>query len=213
MVGEATSPAREPVREARGLRTSDDKWGKPVKRIAQVLIGALCVALPISAATTAGAARTPTLKSLSGSNIENGFASYESRDGTCPDSNDSGAPFEDAHQLLHANIVKTKYWEELGINLCWYNTSALGGDYVDTGSTWELSIPSGTLKGTVTGGESNSSSELIDLTLTIASGTGSLSGLTGELDFWGCGYGASAFLASGLRTTPKGRYPAACFPS
>lgn len=178
----------------------------------RVLVVALCGALPMTVASAAGAAKPPTLSSLSGSHVVNGFASYVSRDGTCPDSNDSGAPFEDAHQLLHANIEKKKYWEELGINLCWFNTSALGGDYVDTGSTWELSIPSGSLRGTVTGGETNSSAELIDLTLTIVHGTGSLAGLSGSLDFWACGYAADAFLASGLRTTAKPRFPAVCFP-
>jgi hypothetical protein len=184
-----------------------------MKGFARAIGGALCVALAIGTAATSAAAGTKTLKSLTGSHVVNGFASYESRDGTCPSSSDSGKPFEDRHQLLHASIVKPKYWEELGINLCWLNTSALGGDGVDAGSTWELTIPHGSLHGTVTGGEGNNYYELIDLTLTITSGTGSLADLHGDLDFWACANDAQPFAAGGLRTTPKAHFPAACFPS
>jgi hypothetical protein len=141
--------------------------------------------------------------------VTNAFASYSGRDGSCGDSNDSGAPFEDRHQVFHASMVKPKYFEELGINICWLNSGAIGGDEIDTG-TWELSIPTGAVKGTVSGLEGFGRHDDDAFTLTIVSGTGSLAGVTGHLDFWGCGDEASAFIASGLRTTPKPKLPAAC---
>jgi hypothetical protein len=173
-------------------------------------IACLCVALPVVLAVPAWGEPPPTLRNLSGHQLVNLSVSGGAVDGSCGDSSEIGPPFEDAHQVFDTDIVKPHDWESLGINICWFNTTANGGDSVDTG-TWELyrenaGLRAGTLGGRVTGGVTSSHTYIYELTLHIVRATGIFSGLSGHLVFWTCGgYG-------GLRTNRPHRLPAACLP-
>jgi hypothetical protein len=178
-------------------------------------VGVVVLAVvPVAFALPASAEPAPTLHGLSGHHLVNGASSRARVDGSCGSSSDSGPPLEDRHQLVGADIVKGNDWESLGINICWFNTSANGGDSVDTG-TWELyrqneSIRGGSLEGTVAGAVTNAHHHLFVFTLTIAQATGIFSGLTGHFVFWACGDDGSPLIAGGLRTTHHHPFPKAC---
>ena len=146
----------------------------------------LLLAMPLLAATPAGASNS-SLKPYVGpvTSFQPGQLQF---DGSCPKSADPpGRPRDDAHQLYNVTIAADGGTEHLGMNLCWYNSTAELSGPLDRKSTFVLSTSTGSFRGTVTGGWHDAPAHPMDaFTLTITHVTGRARGLTGSFFFHAC---------------------------
>jgi hypothetical protein len=183
--------------------------GLQIRRIAM----ATAVVVPIAFAIPAGAA---TMTASVQTHFSEGGTQAFLQDGACPDRHVDGdrhePKFEEYNEIdraaqRHGNTI-------LGLSICWQNSSALGGNCVDSG-TFSYATGTGTLKGTVSGCEAFSTSDPFTFVLTITSATGDLTGTIGQLDYVGCQPGGGELVAK-LKTKPSPdsrppNPPVACF--
>ena len=165
---------------------------------------------PLLIAVPASASQRASLESVTG-RFRHGSVSQLVQDGACPDApldGDPGnPPVAEQHQLIGGQIFTPSY-ESLGVSVCWANSSALGGDYIDRG-TFKIITNTGTLAGKI-GGSIDYSHDIFSVSLTIVSGTGDLSGATGTLHLVGCSQNGGQAIAAKLRTTAVRSVPPAC---
>jgi hypothetical protein len=187
---------------------------RTIKRFAALglAVAPLLLAVPASAATPATTAKPVVFKT--------GAESGSERDGVCPDKpldgDPANPPVEELNQIFSAaksvKVAPRQYVEEtIGVSICWANSSALGGDFVDRG-TFSYSIGSVTTRGTVSGSESYSDANPFQLTLTVRSSTPTPTAQT--MAYVGCQPGGpnmvSKLRINPLPNTPAPRLPAAC---
>jgi hypothetical protein len=135
------------------------------------------------------------------------------QDGACPDKHiddDPGEPIVQEYNEIQAGS-RVHGDDTIGLSICWAASSALGGDFVDSG-TFSFSTGTGALKGTVAGSEAYDPGNPFDFTLTITSATGDLVGTTGMLTYVGCQPPSSQLLAK-LRTKPRPHAPMPALPA
>ena len=182
-------------------------WGVPIRRI----VVAAAVVVPMAVAVPAGARTKDTTFQT---RFNRGGTQAFLQDGVCPDShvdNDPSEPiFEETNEIDagaqgHGDAT-------IGLSLCWQNSSALGGNCLDSG-TFSYSTRTGGLKGTVTGCETFSNNDPFTFRLTITSASGDLTGTTGVLGYAGCQPNGGELVAK--LKTPTGpnspRPSAVCF--
>ncbi len=171
------------------------------------LVAPLLIAVPASASQRA------TLDSVTG-RFKHGSVSQLVQDGACPDApldgDPSNPPVAEQHQIIGAKMF-TPHYESVGVSVCWDNSSALGGDFVDRGR-FKIITDTGTLAGKI-GGSIDYSHNIFTLTLKVVSGTGDLSGATGTLHLVGCSQRGGRAIAAKLRTTAVQSAPPACLAS
>jgi len=130
------------------------------------------------------------------------------QDGTCPvkplDGDPSEGYFEEYHQTYVGQVAQHP-GESVHVSVCWQNSSAMGGDGVDSGR-FTVATSSGTVSGNVSGGIDNAHHS-VDFTLAIRHSSGDLDGTTGSLTVLGCP--AHRGFVGSLRAR-SGNYPPAC---
>ena len=165
---------------------------------------------PLLIAVPASASQRASLDSVTG-RFKHGSVSQLVQDGACPDApldGDPGnPPVAEQHQIIGGQMFAPSF-ESLGVSVCWANSSALGGDFVDRG-TFKIITNTGTLAGKI-GGSIDYSHDIFSLTLKVVSGSGDQSGATGTLYLVGCSQNAGQAIAAKLRTTPVRSDPPAC---